>query len=171
VCFTYGVGCPHRYRHLWVGVGDKAFTMIQDHPFTRVPTPTPTPLYSPTPVPTPFGGCVEPFPLLEGTAFRGINAVLAPAGGTQCFDVVAAPACCWAPAVEPYSACGLGNVVSDVAITAGNHGCGPGTVCFSYAMTPGQCTPEGRLVPIRFGVNSFKGYQPAPATPTSSPGT
>jgi hypothetical protein len=82
--------------------------------------------------------------------------------------VVAAPDCCWAPQVDRYSDCFLDNVVSDVTITAGSEGCGGGTVCFSYGATPIQCT-QGRLVPIRFGVQRFKAIQEPLPTLTPPP--
>jgi hypothetical protein len=170
VCFTYRIGCPHLFRYLGIRVGDKVFSMIQDLPPTPVPTPTPTWLYSPTPVPTPFGGCVEPFPLLEGTRFRGINAVLDPAGGTQCFDVVAAQDCCWAPVVAPDPSCSP----VDVLLTTGREGaCDNGVVCFTYGLD--TCVEGGRSlgrsIYINFGSKHFIALQDPLPTATPSPGT
>jgi len=162
VCFHYGRNpCRRDLRNIDVVVGDKTFYALQFFAFTPTATRPPY-LGTPTPVPTPFGGCVEPFPLVEGSSF--VNARLGPEAGTECFDVFAASECCWRATLLPDPICSL----DDVLLATGAHGCGDGNFCFSYG--PNQCVQGAseiaREITLKFGDKPFIAFQGPGPTPT-----
>jgi hypothetical protein len=164
VCFSYGINsCVGHIGVVQVIVGNQFYHALQNYRPTPAPPPAPTEPYlgTPTPVPTLFGGCVMPFPQLEGTH---LNAFLDPAGGTQCIDVVASPDCCWKPLFYDDPNC----LSDDVILTVeADGGCGNGVVCFIYGTNPGaRACASARVLSISFGDHDFISVQQTLPTPT-----